>query len=487
MAGIVGILKPNETENVTKMLQTVRHRGEDHQDVRTAGDLTAGVCSADLSEARGTGLAEKDGAVLLIDGEIYNERQPGQSDADVALDLYRKHGRTFPGYLEGVFALALFVDGELILARDGVGVRPLYWGTTADGTLCFGSEVKSLVGLAEEIEDLPPASSYSSVSGLAGYLPHYPDANVPADFAQAVTEVRDTLIAAVQRRLEDNAVGACLLSGGLDSSIIACVAYHLGTRDIPLITVGMEGAADVVNAKLVADHLGMEHHTRLYEADEIADSVPRAVRTLESFDEDCVSGTISNLFASGKAREFTNCILSGEGGDELFGGYHLLKDLPTEGGRLNMMHRLIEVAFNTALQRLDRAMMGNGITYRTPFIDTHVISLALQLPVRWKIHQTGENTWVEKHILREAFKDLLPEKIYKRVKLRFAAGTGTDDLMDQIAEKVQDAADFNEQTRNTPGGYRLNTPKELWYYSLFKKEFPGLQFEKLVGRWDPGK
>lgn len=131
--------------------------------------------------------------------------------------------------------------------------------------------------------------------------------------------------------------------------------------------------------------------------------------------------------------------------------------------------------------------MGNGITYRTPFIDNRVIGLALHLPVRWKIHDTGQGQWIEKHILREAFKDVLPDVIYRRVKLRFAAGTGTDDLMDQLAEQATDVSAFTEESRNTPGGYRLNSPKELWYYDLFKSEFPGLQFEKLVGRWDPGK
>ena len=107
--------------------------------------------------------------------------------------------------------------------------------------------------------------------------------------------------------------------------------------------------------------------------------------------------------------------------------------------------------------------------------------------MRWKIHDNGQRQWVEKHILREAFKDVLPEKIYRRVKLRFAAGTGTDDKMDEIAGNKVEGVEFNEQTRHTPGGYRLNSPKELWYYQLFKRHFPGLPFEVLVGRWDPGK
>lgn len=486
MAGIAGILGANDqTERVEGMLKRIEHRGADNQSIRTAGGLTAGVCAPTLSEQRGDGFAESDGVCIFFDGEIYNNRPAGVSDAHLALQLYKQHGRVFVGHLQGVFACAVFDGNELLLARDGVGVRPLYWGKTAEGELCFASEVKSLVGLAEEVHDLPPASTCSSASGLAGYISRYPEVHVPSDFDAAVRAVREALMASVQRRIEDGAIGACLLSGGLDSSINAVAAYELGAK-MPLITVGMEGAPDVENAKIVAEHLGAEHHIRLFTNEEITGSVQKAVYTLESFDEDCVSGTISNLFASGKAREYTNCILSGEGGDELFGGYHLLKDLPTEAGRLEMMHNLIAVAYNTALQRLDRAMMGNGITYRTPFIDTEVIALAQQLPVRWKIHDAGGGQWIEKHILREAFKDLLPEVIYKRVKLRFAAGTGTDDRMDDVAVDKIDK-DFNEQTRQTPGGYRLNSPKELWYYELFKQDFPGLQFETLVGRWDPGK
>jgi asparagine synthase (glutamine-hydrolysing) len=291
----------------------------------------------------------------------------------------------------------------------------------------------------------------------------------------------------VERRLEDGAVGACLLSGGLDSSIIAAAVKALGA-DMPLLTVGYQGGApDVENAKLVAEHLGMKHEVLAFGKKEIEKLVSRAVNTMESFDEDCVSGTISNLFASELASRTTNCILSGEGGDELFGGYHLLKDVPTESGRLLMMRRLVDVAYNTAVQRLDRSMMGNSINYRTPFIDTEVMAFAAHVPVDWKIHRLGSGELIEKWLLREAFKEMLPDAIYRRSKLRFAGGTGTDDVMDEIARGHVADGEFNQETRSTPGGYTLSSPKELWYYRLFKEQFPAPCFEQLVGRWDPNK
>lgn len=486
MSGIAGCCGRVDESFVREMLEPLQHRGPDSVRVHRTDQLCGGVCAAKLSPARGDGFARDGDVTVLFDGDIYNERNGDASDADVALGLYKQYGRTFASHLKGVFACAVLDGEKVLLARDAVGVRPLYWGTTSDGDLCFASEAKALVGRSRDVEELLPATTCCSVSGVAGYVPVYPSVHLDGSFEAAAQKVRDTLMQAVERRLNDGAVGACLLSGGLDSSIIASAARTLGA-EIPLITVGMEGAPDLDNAKRMAEYLGMEHRILLYEADDIRQSVPRAVEVLESFDEDCVSGAISNLFASGKARECTNCILSGEGGDELFGGYHLLKDLPTEAQRLKMMERLIAIAYNTAVQRLDRAMMGNSIQYRTPFIDTDVIALALQIPVSWKIHDAGNGRWIEKHILREAFRDMLPETIYKREKLRFSAGTGTDNLMDDVAGDQDAAAGFREQERTTAEGYTLNSPKERWYYNLFKEKFPAPCFERLVGRWDPGK
>jgi asparagine synthase (glutamine-hydrolysing) len=486
MAGITGI-KANgkEKKTVRRMLDTIEHRGPDTLKVHHTGKISAGVRALSQSGARGDGYARKGNVAVLLDGDIYNERKGARSDADVALELYLRHGRTFSGHLEGVFACAVIDGNEVILARDAVGVRPLYYGTTKKGDLCFASELKALVGVADNVKELPPAVGLSSDVGMFDVVTHYPDVKVPRDPKRAAKALRDCMFRATERRMADGAVGGTFLSGGLDSSIIAAIGHEIDPK-LPGFTVGVEGAPDLDNAILMAKHLGMKHYIHIFDADDIVRMVPRAVRTLESFDEDCVSGTIANLIASGFASEHARCMLSGEGGDELNGGYHLLKDLPSDEARLKMLRQLIAIAYNTAVQRLDRSMMGNSVHYRTPFIDSEVIAFCLQIPVSWKIKRVAGKK-VEKWLLREAFKDMLPREIYNRPKLRFAGGTGTDNLMDRVAKGKLGATRFNAKTRRTSGGYVLNTPKELWYYKLFKKNFPGPDYEKLVGRWDPNK
>lgn len=486
MAGIAGIVGSSRKQgDVSRMLNTIKHRGPDLENYYRVGTISAGVIASRLSPYRGNGFAEKGNKAVLLDGEIYNPREKGASDAEVVLELYDTFGRNFPAHMDGVFACAV-IDGErVILARDSVGIRPLYWGKTAEGNLCFASEMKALVGVADEIQELHPSTMFSSSNGLSEYIPCRSDVLVPKDFDEAARKLRELIFKAVERRLEDDAVGGCFLSGGLDSSIIAAVMNEFNAS-LPAFTVGIEGAPDLKNATIMAEHLGIEHYVYTFSNREIKETLQRAVVALESFDEDCIMGAIANLIASSYASKYTNCLLSGEGGDELFGGYHLLKDLPTDSERLQMMKRLIAVAYNTAVQRLDRAMMGNSINYRIPFLDTEVATYALQLPVRWKIHPQ-DGRLIEKYILREAFRDMLPEEIYRREKLRFSRGTGTENIIDEVTDGLIDEADFNEKSRETEGGYYLNSPRELLFYRIFKYHFPLPSFENLVGRWDPYK
>lgn len=486
MAGIAGMLGAGATqEAVDRMLDKLAHRGPDEQWSTSGQNWAMGVCTPALAATPARSHVSKEGLVVLLDGEIYNGAQT-TSEVESMAAAYRQYGRTFAAHMHGAFAGAVYARGEIILVRDPIGIRPLYWGRATDGTLVFASEMKAMVGLVDEIHEMGPATVFSTQAGVQGYLPIHPFVPVPDGMEAAREALREALFRATERRLRDGAVGGMLLSGGLDSSIIAAIANQI-KPGLPAFTVGVSGAPDVLNARVMAEHLGIEHHVREIGADEIRATIPRAVYTLESFDEDCVSGAIINLLASEWAGGWTNCILSGEGADELNGGYLLLKELPDDEARRRVMARLLEISYNTALQRLDRAMLGHSMNYRTPFLDAEVVALCLQLPVQWKIHTAADGTLIEKWLLREAFRDMLPEQIHRREKHRFSGGSGTDHLIESISDEMIPAGEFTESARQTVGGYRLNSPKELHYYRLFKEHFPATGFEQLVGRWDPGK
>ena len=487
MSGIAGIIGKNaSSEKVARMLDTIKHRGPDGQWIGDGDSYALGVCTAALGPEKSSGQAQGRERIALFDGEIYNPRAGGDSDVEIVARAYEDYGRTFAAHLQGAFACAIWDHGKLILARDPVGIRPLYWGFDEEGTLFFASELKALVGMVCEVRELPPSTVFCPDTGIQTYLPVHPFVPVPDAVDEARGALRGLLFRATERRLSDGAVGGMLLSGGLDSSIIAAIANEI-QPGLRAFTVGIEGAPDLKNAAVMAAHLGVPHEVELFGAEEIKTLIPEAVYALESFDEDCVSGTIANLVASRWAHTHTNCILSGEGGDELNGGYLLLKELPDDEARRQMMEKLIAVAYNTALQRLDRAMMCNSINYRTPFLDSEVIAFCLQLPVSWKVHDVGGGHLVEKWLLREAFKDMLPEEIYRREKLRFSGGTGTDALIEEKGDEIVPPEKMVEGMTHTSGGYRLNSPKESYYYRLFQERFPGPHFESLVGRWDPDK
>ncbi|MDY6845052.1 MAG: asparagine synthase-related protein, partial [Thermodesulfobacteriota bacterium] len=324
-------------------------------------------------------------------------------------------------------------------------------------------------------------SSQTGTENFPMFVPEVPTFNTPEEAREIL---RDLLIKATADRMSDGAVKGSALSGGLDSSIIAVIANQIDPT-IPFFTVGIEGSLDIKNAQLMADYLDARDriHIHIISEKEIEKAVPDAIWYLESFEEDCISGCIANFFASHLASQHTKCTLSGEGADELFGGYHLLKEIENGKERKAMMDKLVNIAYNTALRRLDRGWLSCSVNYRTPFLDSRVIALSQQIPVEWKIHGP---TQVEKWILREAFRDMLPPEIADRRKLRFSAGTRVDDIMDTIASKHISQEEY-EAHRTTKSGYQLNSPKELWYYKIFKDLFPDDTFEKQVDRWDPFK
>ncbi|MCJ7541104.1 MAG: asparagine synthase-related protein [Desulfobacterales bacterium] len=493
MASIAGIISKhgkidfNSTKQLGRMLKLMRHRGPDNSVIRTLmddrGALGANEINLTPKTTYTTSMSEA--PYILFDGELFNDRADEQCDVELFKEYYEKHERDCFKYLNGSFSCAIVEkDEEVILARDHVGARPLFFGSD-NGVFYFSSEMKGLKDHIQfDVQELPPGCIYSSKKGMKNFEPFQPQLPEIGDIEQTAKTLRNLLIDAVKIRMDG--VGAVSLSGGLDSSIIAVIAKEFNPH-IKLVTGAVEKAPgpDLENAKLMAKYLDLEHHIYMITEDDIKNYISDAVWHLESFDEDCISGIISNFYVSRKVKEFTNLVFVGEGADELFGGYRMVLKNPkvkSDEQRERLAQKLLEIAYNTALRRLDRAWMANAVVYQTPFLDTRVVAFSRKIPMQWKIY--GEKQ-IEKYILREAFRDMLPEKIANREKLRFAMGTGMDDVMDDIISEIINPDEIKHRPK-AAYGLPFASFKELYYYDEFLQQFPP-SYEKQTIRWDPFK
>lgn len=480
MAGIAGIRTGKA--DLEDMLQRLRHRGPHETWLSPGRHLRLGCCllpSEMMPKPRAYAHREARGAVL--DGHAYDTEGKMLADAELVLSLYERYGPRFAEALDGDFACAIADGDELVLARDAAGLRPLYYGQR-DGEFCFASEAKALCHVVDDIKEFPPQHVYTSTLGLQRYAPSVeepPDFDTPEQAAQILAQL---LQRAVERRMADGVAEGALLSGGLDSSIIACLAKEY-RPNLKTFTVGLGEGEDRERAREVARYLGTEHHEYTYTDREIIEALPQVIYCLESFEEDCVKGAVANYFASRLATEHTGCVLTGEGSDEFIGGYHELKAAKGEAELQSMMDRLIAVAYNTGLQRLDRMMAAHSLEFRTPFLDRAVTDFCLKIPARWKIYGQEQ---IEKWILRRAFAGRLPEHIVWRIKSPFGTGAGSSAIMGPLAEKLVSSSDFMAHQR-TEEGLRLNSAEELYYYRIFKDKFPQPAIAYLVARWDPAK
>jgi asparagine synthase (glutamine-hydrolysing) len=481
MAGITGIQGVDNGE-LARMLERIKHRGPHETWINQEQGINLGCCELNVGgEAKpGSHHTSDVKRAVVLDGRVYNPEKKNKTDAEAVLALYDRFDTQFARKIDGDFACAISDGDKLILARDWAGIKPLYYGHS-DGRLCFASEAKSLVGIADDVKEFPPGYVYSRELGFQRYTSQAVETPDFENFEQAKKVIYQLLVEAMERRMKDKAVGGVLLSGGLDSSLITYMAHEINP-DIECFTVSMEGGKDLPLAKDVTKYLGIKHHILMFGEKEINEILSQAIYHQEMYEESCVHGAIANFLAGRFVSPHTNCVLTGEGADEFLAGYDgqfRQGENPEEVA--SIVDMLINVAHNTALQRLDRLAAANSIETRTPFLDTKVMDFSLKVPIGCKIHGQEQ---VGKWVLRQAFEGCLPEHILYQTKRFFAQGSGVAFIMRQMAEKHITEKELAEHNR-IAGNPWLSSVEELYYYRIFKETLPQPAFDRLVGRWDP--
>lgn len=461
---------------------TLSHRGPDAKSIFETQRGTLGHTRlAILDVASGHQPMTEQEKSIIFNGEIYNYQElrdklldstETDSDTEVVLKLYRDYGPSFVNLLDGMFALAILDEKELFLARDPLGIKPLYYAREGDG-VWFASEIKSLLGKVQNIQEFPPGHWWHSRYGMQRYydIDELKPGNNPLEAlrdSNIHSLVQGTLREAVYKRLLADAtvpVGVSL-SGGLDSSIITALACE-GKRDLDTFVVGTTGSEDIAASQEVADYLGTHHHIYTYAFEDMLDVLPEVIYHLESFDAPLVRSAIPNYFLAKLAADHVKVILLGEGADELFAGYAYMSEI-SEAESLDKETRTItKNLHNTNLQRADRMTMAHSIEGRVPFLDLQVVGTAFDIPADWKL-QRGKRP--EKELLRRSVSDLLPENVVWRPKKKFSDGAGSMDMLTAYAhEKVSDT-EFtrHNQAPDTP---HVRSKEELLYYHVFTEIF----------------
>jgi len=503
MCGIAGVWGTDDERLVRGMMDSLIHRGPDDEGTYRAPGASGVLGHRRLSIMDPVGghqplVAENAPRAIVANGEIYNDPSWREvlggrrtfrtgSDTESALQLYHEVGLKTAERLDGMFSLAIADGSDLYLARDPVGIKPLYYGQREDDTLVFASELKALTDQAEQVEALPPGSWYHTDRGLHRY---YDVPDIEPDESMGVEEaarlVREGLEAAVVKRLRSDVPLGAFLSGGLDSSLIAAIARkHLGR--FHTFSVGIEGSDDLQAARFVARKLDTIHHEYVIPIDEVRDELPTILYHLESFDQDLVRSGIPCYFTSRLAAEEVKVILTGEGADELFAGYSYVREIADPDVLHAELRRSVQRLHDINLQRVDRLTMAHSIEGRVPFLDTSLIETAQRIPTRYKLYDSPDGRRIEKWILRLACEDLLPKEILWRDKAQFDEGSGLADVLGPALKQWMSPEQGRQYAQKFPSA-RLRSAEESVYHRLLREVFSSspVVFGN-VARWSEGR
>lgn len=507
MCGIVSIFNikeqtPELRKKALAMSKKIRHRGPDWSGIYCG--KSAILCHERLSivdpqSGKQPLFAPDNKQVLAVNGEIYNHQdirkqyagkyqfQTG-SDCEVILALYRDKGINFLEDLNGIYAFALYdeANDDFLIARDPIGVIPLYIGHDKDGTIYCASELKALEGFCDEYEPFLPGHYYRGSEGkmVKWYKRDWESYDNVKDNGASVNDVHDALKAAVKRQLMSDVPYGVLLSGGLDSSVISAIAKKYAAHRIETnstqaawwpqlhsFAVGLKGAPDLAKAKEVADFIGTVHHEINYTIQEGLDAVRDVIYFIETYDVTTVrASTPMYLLARVIKSMGIKMVLSGEGADEVFGGYLYFHKAPNARAFHEETVRKLSKLHLYDCLRANKSLSAWGVEGRVPFLDKEFLDVAMRLNPEAKM---CPGKTIEKKIVREAFADMLPEDVAWRQKEQFSDGVGyswIDTLKAVTAQAVTD-----EQMAHAAKRFPINTPmnKEEYYYrSIFEEYFP---------------
>lgn len=507
MCGIVGIFNvkeqtPELRKKALSMSQKIRHRGPDWSGIWCGGTAVLAherLSVVDPESGKQPLFSPDDKQVLAVNGEIYNHREIRKafagkydfqtgSDCEVILALYREKGIDFLEDLSGIFAFALYDTSrdEFLIARDPIGVIPLYIGYDPDGKVYVASELKALEGQCERYEPFLPGHYYWSREGKMKryYSRDWYSYSAVKDNMASAEDVSQALRSAVKRQLMSDVPYGVLLSGGLDSSIISAIAEYYSEHRIEdngktraywprlhSFAVGLKGAPDLEKAKVVADHIGTVHHEINYTVQEGLDAIRDVIYFIETYDVTTVrASTPMYLLARVIKSMGIKMVLSGEGADEIFGGYLYFHKAPSAKDFHEETVRKLSKLYMYDCLRANKSLSAWGVEGRVPFLDKEFLDVAMRLNPTAKM---CPGSTIEKKILREAFSDMLPDEVVWRQKEQFSDGVGyswIDTLKKITAEQVTD-----DQMAHAAERFPINTPlnKEEYYYrSIFTEHFP---------------
>ena len=514
MCGIVAIFNVRQQtqelrQKALRMSQKIRHRGPDWSGIYCGGSAILAherLSIVDPESGKQPLFSPDRHQVLAVNGEIYNHQDirksfAGQyefqtgSDCEVILALYRQKGIDFLEDISGIFAFALYDEERdaFLIARDPIGVIPLYIGYDDDGTVYVASELKALEGQCQRYEPFPPGHFLWSekrevksekLEVKRYYKRDWFDYDAVKDNDASSEDIRQALREAVRRQLMSDVPYGVLLSGGLDSSVISAVAERFSEMRIEdgsqtkaywprlhSFAVGLKGAPDLAKARMVADHIGTVHHEINYTIQEGLDAIRDVIYFIETYDVTTVrASTPMYLLARVIKSMGIKMVLSGEGADEIFGGYLYFHKAPSAKAFHEETVRKLSKLYLYDCLRANKSLSAWGVEGRVPFLDKEFLDVAMRTNPKAKMC-SGKT--IEKQIVREAFSDMLPEEIVWRQKEQFSDGVGyswIDTLKRITSEAVSD-----EQMAHAAERFPINPPKnkeEYYYRSIFAEHFP---------------